>query len=211
MKFKNVEKHFRSHRNRVNSHGFPWKCWSWILEVCWPAPTTVLSTCLYLWFQLLIFQNYLPGEFPAQKTVQIELVKKPSKRESYIFGVLGQSLPLFSKNFSVAALLYLIPIFSSILGQDTNFLPQSTELWNSLPIPGILWYTFNLVFHGSAIKSRGCALSAWCFCSVPPGCQEECVSFCSNKPLGAAGRCMTVVRYGCGFIYWIDFNCCCYN
>lgn len=121
--FKNVEKHFRSHGKRVNSHGFPWKCWNCILEVCWPALTTVLSMCLYLWFQLLIFQNYLPGEFPAQKTVQIELVKKPSNRGSCIFGVLGQCLPLFSKNFSVASFLYLMPIFSSILGQDTYFLP----------------------------------------------------------------------------------------
>lgn len=105
---------FKSHGKRVNSRGFPLKCWSWISEVCWPVLTTIPSMFLYLWFQFLIFQNYLPGEFPAQKNVQIELVKKSSNRESCIFGVLCQCLPLFRKNFPVASLLYLILIFLAV-------------------------------------------------------------------------------------------------
>lgn len=92
--FKNM---FKSHGKRVNSCGFPLKCWSWILEVCWPVHTTIPSIFLYLWFQFLIFQDYLPGEFPALKTFQIELLKKSSSREFCIFGVLGQCLPFFKK------------------------------------------------------------------------------------------------------------------
>lgn len=67
--FKNVEKHVQTLWEKSK---FLWvyelKCWNWLLKVhftCWPVLKTTPSLFLYFQFPFLIFQNCLPGEFPA--------------------------------------------------------------------------------------------------------------------------------------------------